>query len=154
MAAHTALGALMLGRIGGYMDGVKSRIVTPLTTKVRDYVDPWNLSDISHGAQSEQALFYVYESNIRGLSLPELSSINSALIQKLADGAFPLMDDHTKSYTSSCWIPYCTSYAELLKWNSGIKNTQLDAAANYPNTINAYVTLAHAAYGYAIRTDG
>ncbi|MGQ7848568.1 hypothetical protein ACUNV4_28990 [Granulosicoccus sp. 3-233] len=146
MAAHTALAGLMLGRIGGYMAEVQDRVVTSLRDITAAKVDPWDLTDISHAAQSEQAMFYVYESNRRGLSLPELSSIDNSLITALARGAATRMNNSNYSASVS---PYTESYGELVKFSSAIAS-HIALPSEYGNSNRSWITTAHIAYGYAI----
>ena len=146
MAAHPAFGSMLLGKIGGYADDVNERVVFALIKNVARKVSPWQLTDISHAAQSEQALFYFYESNLRGESLPGLESIDKNLITALASGASSRINNSSYRATVS---PYIESYGELVKFNGEIAK-HIAPASSYGNSNDSRISLAHIAYGYAI----
>lgn len=148
MTAHPAIASLILGRIGGYLDDVRDDVVTCFRDNIAGRVSPWALTDISHAAQSEAALFAAYELGLRGHSLPELSFIGAELLTELADGAAERMNNNDYSATVS---PFTESYGELVKFGDDIA-AHAGSPEDYSGSgdTRAWITAAHLAMGFAI----
>ena len=152
MASHAALGGLMLGRIGGssLQSSIQDiRITDPINNKVLPYVDPWDLSDISHAAQSQQALFYIWCANKRGESLPALSTVTKSYLDAIASHAPTMFGSSNNGYDTIA--PFTGSYGELVKFDSAIES-HIIPATSYTSSGDrrTWVTLASIAFGYAI----